>query len=279
METHSKAVLSDDWGVGISLQWLSRRLRYKEVAHGRFAMNEFIRSGLAQHPTKGRRKRGPHKCPDFFAIDSQNNVHIIECKGNQQGPRQTETQFVRGLDQKSNVKFKHEPMVGQRLRSGVAIAGMDASWNSTLQIADPPPGSDDDGESKETSYFINVDNVKAIRPSMSKVSLIQGLLLAGAYNEAHKAFPRETDPGNEIVQAVGDGQSFHASGLRWKGRIQEALYPVPVRLVDETSIVGCRLRFGASSELLEMLGGDRLESLLASDDLAISYKENRFDVT
>jgi DNA invertase Pin-like site-specific DNA recombinase len=31
---------------GISLDWLATRLRYREVAHGRFAMDELVRDGL-----------------------------------------------------------------------------------------------------------------------------------------------------------------------------------------------------------------------------------------
>src|SRR5260370_34534249 len=86
-----------------------------------------------------RSKNGARKCPDFFAIDSLNKVHLIECKGNQESAQNTIEQFIRGRQQKRNIKFMDESLVGQRLVTGLAIAGAGSDWESTLRIEDPPP--------------------------------------------------------------------------------------------------------------------------------------------
>lgn len=137
LDTHHKNVLSDDWGVGLALQWLATRLRYKYVVHGEFAMRDLRERGAAQFVK--RKKRGPFKCPDFFAVDRQDKIHLIECKGNQGGPNDINRQFIRGRQQKQNVRFTNEGLVGQRLLTGVAIAGIESPWRSTLKIADPTP--------------------------------------------------------------------------------------------------------------------------------------------
>jgi hypothetical protein len=99
-------------GVGLALQWLATRLQYKYVVHGDFAMRDLRERGIAQFVK--RRKRGPFKCPDFFAVDSQDKVHLIECKENQGGPKHIDRQFVRGRQQKQNVRFVNEALVEQR---------------------------------------------------------------------------------------------------------------------------------------------------------------------
>lgn len=150
LETHSKKVLSDDWGVGISLQWLTARLRYREVAHGRFAMDDLKSKGLADF--SAHRKRGPAKCPDFLAVDRQNKIHVIECKGNQDGLAQTKRQLADGLAQKNSLQFSHEALVGQRLLTGVAIAAPKSKWHTTLRVADPPPSRSQGGDDARATY-------------------------------------------------------------------------------------------------------------------------------
>lgn len=268
LETHSKAVLSDDWGVGISLEWLSRQLKYRQVAHCKFVIPDLVARKLATMPKP--KKRGPSKCPDFLAIDALNKLHVIECKGNQQGPEQTTQQFINGRSQKEIVKFKYESLVGQRLLSGIAIAGSDLSWKSTLTIADPPPGPGTEmaPEPDKSHYVINAQTTADVLPSMNKVTLIQGLLLAGAFEDAHRSFPDETGSGAVGVRQ-GDLSPFESAGVKWLGTIYETRYPISIQLDPTTEISGYRLRFGASLELLDRLREGRLESLLSSQFLAI----------
>jgi hypothetical protein len=256
LETHSKKVLSDDWGVGISLQWLTSRLSYRAVSHAAFVMDDLRSIGVANF--QRRKKRGPAKSPDFFAVDAQNKIHIIECKGNQAGTTESGRQFVDGRLQKRNIRFSTESLVGQRLVSGVAIAGSTSRWRSTLLVADPPPHEDktrNDQLSQET-YQIKAEIADPVIRSINKVSLIQGLLLAGAFTTAHRAFPRETGTQNLVVSDNAPIEAFASHGLRWRGLSRELRYPVPIRLLDETTITGSRLRFGVSDDLIALLNVD-----------------------
>lgn len=276
LETHSKAVLSDDWGVGISLEWLSRKLKIRQVAHAKIAMPDLVARKVAA--MSGGKKRGPGKCPDFLAIDNQGKVHVIECKGNQQGAEQTIEQFKTGRAQKGGIKFSTESMIAQRLLAGIAIASSSSSWNSTLTIADPPPenGHAEESDQQVTHYLISAQTSEELLPSFSKVALIQGLLLAGAFEKAHQLFPKETASEDARVRQ-GDLQPFESAGAKWLGSIHDTFYPIPIQLTDSTAISGCRLRFGVSAELLSELHQDRLENLLASQFLAIDGEDSSRD--
>jgi hypothetical protein len=94
IDTHPKKVLSDDWGTGVAIEWLDSQFQYQYVGHGRNAMLELQRQNLASYV--GKQKRGPQKCPDFFCIDAGGGYHLVECKGNQSGPQESDSQFVPG---------------------------------------------------------------------------------------------------------------------------------------------------------------------------------------
>jgi hypothetical protein len=265
LETHSKKVLSDDWGVGISLQWLAARLHYKEVAHGRFAMDDLKSKGQADF---GRfRKRGPSKCPDFLAVDRQNKIDVIECKGNQDGLTQIRRQFADGLAQKNCLQFSNEAMVGQRLLTGVAIAGPASKWKTTLRVADPPPGSEEGAGNRSSlnKYLVRATSAESILPSLRNFSLLQGLLLAGAFGKAHPLFPGETNTLDSDVREDIPMDTFSANNVQWRGQVQEMLYTVPVRLTDGTLLGGSRLRFCVSGDLIERLEPWLLDKILGTE--------------
>jgi hypothetical protein len=245
LDTHHKSVLSDDWGVGLALQWLATRLQYKYVVHGAFAMRELREKGVAQFVK--RKKRGPSKCPDFFAVDPQDKIHLIECKGNQSGPNDTDVQFIRGKQQKQSVLFHSEALVGQRLLTGVAIAGPDSTWQSTLKVADPTP------DREAAPYSIDATSVTPLIESFKRVVVVQGLIAAGASRIAHALFPKETD--TEGVRLFSDLPVGHfiAQNSRWVGLIYELTFPFPIRITDGSALAGCRFRLGAAEDFLEEL--------------------------
>jgi hypothetical protein len=252
LDTHHKNVLSDDWGVGLALQWLATRLRYKYVVHGTFAMRDLREKGVAQFVK--RKKRGPFKCPDFFALDPQDRIHLIECKGNQGGPNDIDGQFVRGRQQKQNVRFQNEALVGQRLLTGIAIAGTDSAWRSTLKVADPTPD-------REAAYYnIDAADVAPLIESFKRVVIVQGLIAAGASRIAHFLFPKETD--TEEVRLVPEPLVTHfvAQEARWAGLVYELAFPLPILLDDRSTIAGCRFRLGAAEDFLGELKTNAVQS-------------------
>ena len=69
LDSHHKTVLSDDWGIGIALQWLDARMQYKYIAHGAIAMEALRSMNVARFV--GKKKIGPFKCPDLFRGGSE----------------------------------------------------------------------------------------------------------------------------------------------------------------------------------------------------------------
>jgi len=214
-----------------------------------------------------RKKRGPFKCPDFFAVDPQNRVHLIECKGNQRGLTDIDRQFQRGREQKQNVWFRNEALVGQRLLTGIAIAGANSNWSSTLRLADPTPD-------RGIGYY-EIDTASAIPliESFKRVVVVQGLISAGALRIAHLLFPKETDTDKVRFVREPPITQFVAQNNRWTGRVYELSFPLPINLEDRSSIAGCRLRFGAGEGFLDELntkaGLGRGEDILQQKDLDV----------
>jgi hypothetical protein len=262
LDTHHKKVLSDDWGVGFALQWLISRLHYKGIAHGAIAMKELQKRKIAQYVQK--KKNGPFKCPDFFAFDSQNRIHLIECKGNQRGPVETIRQFQRGREQKQNILFQNENLVAQRLLTGISIAGYDSNWTSTLMVADPDP------ELKSSYYRIDAVSADPLIRSFKKVAVIQGLVAAGVWSIAKSRFPEETSAGD--VPSVGEERisTFEALKKRWFGQIYEMPFPIPLKLEDGGIITGCRMRLGIAEGFADELRkspGTETEEIIQERDL------------
>ena len=273
LESHHKTVLSDDWGVGLSLQWLDARMRYKHIVHGAFAMQGLRAAGIAQFVK--RKKRGPFKCPDFFAVDRQEGIHLIECKGNQEGPSHLDKQFQRGRQQKQNIRFQNESLLAQRLLSGVAIASHDSGWLSTIKVADPSPN-------EELSYY---DIVSRTHPpiigAFKKVLIVQGLIAAGGARLAQRWFRSETSVEDERTLPEIRTTRFEAQGERWEGLVYELNFPIRVGLDDGSSVTSCRMRFGASTELLAALRTEKMprgseEKLIAEVNLDLA-EERKYE--
>lgn len=242
LESHHKTVLSDDWGVGLSLQWLDARLKYKHIVHGAFAMRALRLAGLARYGK--RRKRGPSKCPDFFAVDRQSKIHLIECKGNQAGPSHIEKQFKHGRKQKRNIRFENESLVAQRLLCGVAIASQRSSWESTLKVADPPP------REEYSAYEVLAENIQPIADTFKKVLFVQGLIAAGAGRLAHRLYPLETAAEEQGQINEIRTNRFEVDGKDWEGLAYEMRFPSSVSLGHGEVARGCRMRFGVGSDIL-----------------------------
>ena len=76
-------ILSDDFGMGVPMYWLYKKLQLEMVADGRY----FIRRLAAMYGATADppSRRGPGKSPDFVAQDAGGLWHVIECKGTQSG--------------------------------------------------------------------------------------------------------------------------------------------------------------------------------------------------
>jgi hypothetical protein len=250
LDTHPKKVLSDDWGTGVAIEWLDARFQYQQVTHGMSAMRELQSLGVATFA--GKKKRGPQKCPDFLCEDSAGMLHLVECKGNQQGTNASEDQFIQGRLQKANVLFTNEQLVGQRMVTGLAIANPKSNWNTTLTLTDPPPEDSRDNEpvKKQPHFIVAADEPSVIVAAMKRVTCLHGLLLSGFFDVAAKVFPAAS-----LEQRIQDAlvypvTEFEANGAVWRGQVYKLIFPVPLKTPQGEPIEGITLRFGASPVFL-----------------------------
>jgi hypothetical protein len=143
LDAHQKTILSDDFGMGLPMLWLSERLDLQKICDGRYFIARFMARARAMvHRTA---KRGPNKSPDFVARDSTGVWHVIECKGTQSGPEYLAQQLgevgpppSEGVAQKRSITFPKNH-TGQRLVCGLGIAIEGGLFDSTLKIIDPEP--------------------------------------------------------------------------------------------------------------------------------------------
>lgn len=142
LDAHQKTILSDDFGMGAPLLWLSERFDLDRIVDGRYFVEYLApRLGATQRRTA---KRGPNKTPDFVARDTSGVWHVIECKGTQSGSEYSARQLgeagpppTGGIAQKRSIVFP-AGHTGQRLVSGLQI-GVPYGEPSCLTIIDPEP--------------------------------------------------------------------------------------------------------------------------------------------
>jgi hypothetical protein len=189
IDPHQKTILSDDWGVGFTMHWLSLRLCYREFCDGRYFIDRLKGLGIA-HVEKPPKKKGTYKCPDFVTRDVSGKYHLIECKGTQSGSAHLSVQLQDAAPQKVNILFSDEQnQVGQRLAAGLFIASAKSKEKSLLAIADPPP-RDHDKRAFNTPVVVRIAHVEPqrIADPLVRADVGRHLQLAGASRVAAELF-------------------------------------------------------------------------------------------
>ena len=138
LDPHLKTVLSDDFGVAVTMQWLSDRLGgFKQVVDGRRFILNYAR--LLTHTPPATKKVGPGKSPDFVVLDAAGKWHVIECKGTQTSPAHSVRQLKRAREQKSAIDISPK-LKGLSLAAGLYLASEKValhprSWFMTQKLA------------------------------------------------------------------------------------------------------------------------------------------------
>ena len=101
VDPHQKTILADDFGMSFTCQYLMENFGFEAFANTTQVLDIVFpaKTGL-----KKVAANGAAKSPDFFAIDSMNQVHILECKGSQVSCERVERAMRKGVAQKNNVK-------------------------------------------------------------------------------------------------------------------------------------------------------------------------------
>ncbi|MCL1697346.1 hypothetical protein [Lysinibacillus sp. BPa_S21] len=131
IDAHQKTILSDDIGMGISSLVMDRTFGVKALTD-----TSFFLKYLTSLSTISTGKKGPNKSPDFLVLDSRSDIHILECKGTQNGISNSDAQIEKGKSQKRSLQDPNS-IISEKLVMGTFIAKSTGINNSRLKIIDP----------------------------------------------------------------------------------------------------------------------------------------------
>jgi hypothetical protein len=136
LDPHQKGILSDDFGVALSTQWLLDRFGgFSDIVDGRRFILQFAHL-LPPRTKPTKAKVGPSKAPDFVIQDHAGRWHVLECKGTQSG-RPHRNNFLRdALAQKRVIQITGR-LRGERLAAGLAISNERSTKPTELRLVDP----------------------------------------------------------------------------------------------------------------------------------------------
>jgi hypothetical protein len=190
LDPHQKSILSDDFGVAISTQWLFDRYGgFTEIVDGRRFMLQFAHL-LRAKQKKYKAKVGPSKTPDFVLQDSSGRWHVLECKGTQSGRSYRNALLRNAISQKHTLQIGGR-IRGERLAAGLAISNEQDLERTELRVIDP------DGEPLLTLHEADSDEIalKAHRVAIARALGVVGL------NEAaiEISLPPDVGIGDELL--------------------------------------------------------------------------------
>ncbi len=188
LDPHQKGILSDDFGVSISTQWLYQRFGgFNDIVDGRRFMLQF--SHLLKRKQKvANAKVGPGKAPDFVIQDSLGRWHVLECKGTQSGRGSRNLFLKRALQQKNVIRITGG-LRGERLASGLSISNEGDRPRTQLRVVDPE-------DKPDVEIELGEDQAREIQSAAHRIAVARALGVVGLNESAMEVWLPE-----EIVQA------------------------------------------------------------------------------
>jgi hypothetical protein len=272
LDPHLKTVLSDDFGVAVTTQWLSDSVSgFKQVVDGRrFILNY---AHLLTHTPPPTKKIGPRKSPDFVVMDAAGKWHVIECKGTQTSPAHSVRQLKRAREQKGAIEISPK-LKGLSLAAGLYLASEKSGAVSRIMVHDP--------ETPEP--LIRIDNADVALRAARRVTTARYFGLAGLPQLAYEAAFAQTDdtrlqslfnvdelarsalPQSERLNTVYDElrasrQTFVADGHEYSGRQVSVEIPWPSNGYEPRRIT---VRQGIRAQYLESMRDESQARVLHS---------------
>jgi len=172
LDPHQKTILSDDFGMGMSIHLLADALGLISFCDGKYFIDRLApRLGFTTNSTSA--KRSPNKSPDFVAIDRKGRFHVIECKGSQSGRGYVLRQLKDAIPQKNSIAIS-KPLKGESLATGFVISQHGKDWTSRFIIADPEP--------EDPVIEVFGDRDVSARETIQRGKIARTMTLAGATN-------------------------------------------------------------------------------------------------
>src|SRR5258708_18338456 len=280
LDSHQKTILSDDFGMGLPMYWLTGTLGLGPSCDGEYFRKRHAASiGATVQKTS---KRGSNKSPDFVCLDGTGLWHVIECKGTQRGPAYRDKQMSHTLPsgvasgaivQKRTIVMP--PAVqGQRLACGVTIAVEGDGKNTQLLVRDPEPGEKyavreqdlavaDDPPLRATlarilrlSGFDVTASVVAAPSGRRADSAPQASRLKSRFEDERKQFVIERRRGaHEELSARRVQRQFQTKDHSYIGRQTVLDLPMPLE-VDGKKLSRVSIRQGLNVSAIEAIGAD-----------------------
>lgn len=187
LDPHQKTILSDDFGMGMSLHLLADPLELKGFCDGKYFIDR-LHDRVPCKINATAAKRGPRKSPDFVAVDKNGKIHVIECKGTQSGRDYALRQLKKAVAQKATIDID-AAYKGQSLATSFVISGHRKDWNSSFIIADPEP--------EDPLLTLGKGDKDAVLETIARGKKSRCMALIGANN-----FSRTVSSPLEIIQKI-----------------------------------------------------------------------------
>lgn len=179
LDPHQKGILSDDFGVAVSTQWLYDRLGgFRDIVDGRRFMLRF--SHLMKRRKVAKANVGPSKAPDFVVQDLAGKWHVLECKGTQSG-RSIRNGFLKTARQQKNIIQIKNGVRGERLAAGLAISNDSNRKRSQLRIVDPEDETD-------SELVLDDKDAEQMKDAAHRIAVARALGVVGLNEAAMEAW-------------------------------------------------------------------------------------------
>ena len=209
LDPHQKTILSDDFGMGMSLHLIFNALGLQSFCDGKYFIDRMSTRVRFKAAAKNA-KNGARKSPDFVGWDRFGKFHVIECKGTQSGAAYSNRQMNLGITQKCAIRFA-QPNRGQSLVTGFEIAQAQDASESRIVIQDPEP--------EDPPLDINEDEAGLAVETLARAKIAKSFMLAGASNLSRiVAAPFGDDPANLPDSQLSMSERERASRLRLAGQ-------------------------------------------------------------
>jgi hypothetical protein len=296
LEPHLKSVLSDDFGVAMTMQWLSDSVKgFKQVVGGRlFILNysHFMKSV----PPSGK-KVGPRKSPDFVVLDGNDKWHVIECKGTQTSLANSLQQLKRARQQKSAIDLMGT-FKGSSLAAGLYLASEGSGQTSRIVVHDP----------ETPDPLIRVESAEIAYRAAHRITTARCLGLAGmpllayeaafaetedtrlqflftSYERSRSQLPLSERIGTAVEELNATREEFEINGESYSGRKIAFEIPWPVNDYQPRRVT---VRQGIRSTYLDAIRSESPGNLLESiednskdaiSEGTVSFTENDNDAS
>jgi len=228
LDPHQKGILSDDFGVAISVSWLVDQLGgIQDIVDGRHFM---INMGVRRSASARRLpKVGPRKCPDFVLEDLHGKFHVLECKGTQSGRNYLNRAMATGQVQKRGISVA-KAMRGESLVIGLSLAGEGEDRESQLVVIDP--------EDEPLTVVEESDRQEAAKV-LTRLNVARALNLSGFHRMAFEiAWPERLQKSSAEAELLTPGERKRLSILprdrlsSWQTEFQSEFVKAPQRRVE-----------------------------------------------